>query len=130
MTRPSDCRDCRRCALVPENTPVNADDGGLGARLLGAGVGEERTAHAQPRLVGVGDGRPGSGAPGVAVAGARSCAPDSHRVRAPAPRFSGRYEITAECSDAMRERVTARGLSLSRFDGLPPDRPNTVGAKL
>ena len=46
------------------------------------------------------------------------------------------YEITAECSDAMRERVTARGLaalfpqSLSRFDGLPPDRPNTVGAKL
>lgn len=49
------------------------------------------------------------------------------------PATRPQYEITAECSAAMRERVAARGLAallpqpLASFDsGLPPDRPNKV----
>jgi hypothetical protein len=53
------------------------------------GGGEERAAHAQRRLVDVGNGRPGPGAPRVAVAGARTCAPDFASMGARAPRFPG-----------------------------------------
>lgn len=52
------------------------------------------------------------------------------------PAARPQYEITAECSTGMRERVAAKGLQklfpeyLLSFDGLPPDRPNEIGAKL
>ena len=48
------------------------------------------------------------------------------------PSTRPQYEITAQCSASMRERVAARGLdglfpqSVASFDGLPQDRPNTV----